>query len=249
MIRIFIGYDPSESSAYHVLAHSIARRSSQPVSITPIRLNNLPMYYRPREVTHSTEFSLSRFIVPYLCNYKGWAIFMDCDMLMLDDITKLWDMRDVGYDVMVCKHEYEPKTDIKMLGTMQTKYQMKNWSSLMLFNNEECRNLTKEYVNTASGLELHQFHWADEIGSLPLQWNWLVGEYEPIPNPKCVHYTLGGPWWHQFSDVPYAHLWRDELASMLHESEDDKRHATTRLLQTAARGEIEAAAKRQAECA
>lgn len=244
MIKVFIGYDPKESAAYHVLTHSIVRRSSVPVSITPIRRSTLKHFWRrPVETNHSTEFSLSRFLTPFLSDYEGWAIFMDCDMLMQADIRELWDLRDENYAVQVCKHDYTPKSDIKMLGSVQTRYPMKNWSSLMLMNCARCQELTVEYVNGASGLELHQFHWADSIGSLPLEWNWLLGEYDDA-DAKCLHWTLGGPWWHQYADAPMADVWRAELGSMLHETEDDWRHATTRLLQTAAAEDIQAATSR-----
>ncbi len=162
MIRVFIGYDGKESSAYHVLAHSITRRASVPVSITPIRLSNLrSFYWRDPDEPKSTEFSFARFLVPYLCKYEGWAIFLDSDMLCLDDIKNLYDLRDPDYAVQVVKHDYVPRTDMKMLGEKQVKYEKKNWSSMMLMNCPACVRLTPDYVNTASGMDLHQFKWLE----------------------------------------------------------------------------------------
>ena len=230
-IRVFIGYDPNESSAYHVLSHSIHRYASQPVSITPIKLSELKeTYTRPRDQFHSTEFSLSRFLTPYLCGYRGWAIFMDTDMLVRSDIAELFALRDSKYAVMVAKHDYTPRTETKMLGSAQTKYPKKNWSSVMLMNTSRCFELTPEYVNSASGLELHQFKWlvsGKEIGSLPLEWNWLVGEYDHNPKADLVHYTLGGPWWDDYFCCDYADDWRNMLTHALNESGNQSAQTTT----------------------
>jgi hypothetical protein len=215
MFRVYIGYDSKESVAYHTLAHSILRRSSIPVSIAPVMQSQLNgLYTRPRGSTESTEFSLTRFLVPALSGYRGWSMFMDCDMLCRADIAELAALRDQAADksVLVCKHDYVPKTKRKFLDQVQTRYERKNWSSLMLFNNERCRALTPQYVNSATGLDLHRFKWIDDasIGGLPLEWNWLVGEYEANPAAKIVHYTLGGPWFDEYRDCDYADEWLEE---------------------------------------
>ena len=213
MINIFIGYDSKEKIPYHVLSQSILRQSTRPVSITPLNLPNIKYEFsRERSKIESTEFSFSRFIVPHLMNYKGWALFMDCDMLMKTDISKLWALRDDRYAVQVCKHDYTPKTDKKFLGQVQTKFQKKNWSSFMLMNCDKCTSLTPDYVNTASGLQLHQFKWLENenlIGELPLEWNWLADEYEHKKDVKNVHYTEGGPWFHDTNNCDYHPEWFD----------------------------------------
>jgi lipopolysaccharide biosynthesis glycosyltransferase len=215
MINVFIGYDPREAVAFTVLAHSIHERSSLPVSITPIRLSHLDhVFTRERNPLQSTDFSFSRFLTPWMCDYEGWAIFMDCDMIMLEDIKNLWDLRDDRYAVQVVKHDHNPEEDEKFLGAVQTKYQKKNWSSVMLFNTAKCKALTPEYVNTASGLELHQFKWLendDLIGELPSKWNHLVGYNPPRKDAALVHYTLGGPYFHEYRDCEYADEWFAEL--------------------------------------
>ena len=211
MINIFIGYDNKERVAYNVLSHSIIQNSTKPVAITPIALNNLKDdFVRERNNLSSTEFSFSRFMIPHLMNYQGWALFMDCDMLMFEDIAELWRMRDDSKAIQVCKHDYTPKTDTKFLGQVQTKYPKKNWSSFMLMNCKKCTTLTPDYVNKASGLELHQFKWLESeelIGELPLEWNWLVGEYEHKEDVKNVHYTEGGPWFEDYRKCDYAEDW------------------------------------------
>ena len=220
MIRVFIGYDDREAIAYHVLAHSIQRLASEPVAIAPLRLTQLKrILTRERHPLQSTDFSFSRFLTPCLSDYAGWSIFMDCDMLMVDDITALWDLRDERYAVMVVKHHHVPKETVKHLNEPQSKYEKKNWSSVMLFNNDRCRVLTPDYVNTASGLELHQFKWLpsdDLIGSLPARWNHLVGYDPPRSDPALLHYTSGGPWWIEYRDCEYAEDWRRELKKAEH---------------------------------
>jgi len=223
MIRIFIGYDKHESAAYHVLSHSILSRTSHPVAIAPLALNALSqVFIRERNSLQSTDFAFSRFLTPYLCGYEGWAIFMDCDMLVLDDILNLWKLRDERYAVQVVKHDYTPSTKTKFLNQPQTVYEKKNWSSVMLFNCGKCKALTPEYVNTASGLELHRFHWLGDqaeklIGEIPLRWNFLVGEYAPLPEKEIsnLHYTLGGPYFSEYEQCDYADLWFKERERML----------------------------------
>lgn len=220
MIRVFIGYDRRETIAYNVLAHSIQERATQPVAIAPLMLSQLKnIFYRERHLLQSTDFSFSRFLTPWLSGFAGWSIFMDCDMLMLADISELWALRDEKYAVMVVKHNHVPIEESKFLNEPQTKYEKKNWSSVMLFNNARCQALTKEYVNTASGLELHQFKWLgndDLIGALPERWNHLVGYSAPREDAALVHYTLGGPYFEEYRDCEYSQEWLAERAAMLH---------------------------------
>jgi hypothetical protein len=220
-MNIFIGYDSAEPVAYHTLVHSLITRSSVPLTITPLVLASLRRgaYRRERGPLESTEFSLTRFLVPYLSNYEGRSIFMDCDMLCRVDIADL--MLDVlsqrAKAVLVCKHDYTPTSTVKFLNQPQTAYYRKNWSSFMVFNNPMCKALTRDYVNTATGLQLHRFEWVPEaeIGELSLSWNWLVGEYPKNDDAKMLHFTQGGPWHEGFEDVDYAEDWRLERAAML----------------------------------
>lgn len=221
MIRVFLGYDSKESVAYHVACHSILARSSQPVAISPVMLSQVrDVFDRGRDAKQSTEFSFSRFLVPWLCNYEGWAIFIDCDILALDDIAKLWSLRDDKYAVMCVKHHHVPKEETKFLGQVQTQYEKKNWSSMMLLNTARCRALTPEYVNTATGLELHRFRWLeteDLIGEVPHRWNHLV-DYDPqLPASELsiLHYTEGGPYFKDYRNCGYAAEWIEEYGRML----------------------------------
>jgi hypothetical protein len=162
VIPVFIGFDPRETVAFHVLSHSIQRHASEPVSIAPLVLDQLQgVLTRERHPLQSSDFSFSRFLTPHLSGPRGWSVFMDCDMLMLEDIARLWALRDERYAVMVVKHQHKPRETVKFLGEPQSKYEKKNWSSVMLFNNARCAALTPEYVNRASGLELHQFKWLE----------------------------------------------------------------------------------------
>jgi lipopolysaccharide biosynthesis glycosyltransferase len=224
LIPVFIGFDPRETVAFHVLAHSIHRRASQPVTVAPLMLSELgAVLTRARHPLQSSDFSFSRFLTPYLSEYRGWSLFMDCDMLMLDDVAKLWALRDERYALMVVKHEHTPRETVKFLGEPQSKDEKKNWSSVMLFNNARCRALTRDFVNTASGLELHQFKWLDDealIGELPHRWNHLVGYDAPREDAALVHYTLGGPYFPEYADCEYADAWRAERRALLEPTGD-----------------------------
>jgi hypothetical protein len=219
-LKIFIGCDSKEPAAFSVLAHSILSRATIPVSIVPLTLAAARWsgFTRTRGALEATEFSFTRFLVPHLCNFEGMAVFMDCDMLCRVDLLELLipmlAYPDAG--ALVCPHDYVPKAATKFLGQTQTTYPRKNWSSFIVFNNAECRALTLDYVNTASGLELHRFHWLDErkIGHLDLAWNWLVGEYAPNPNAKILHYTLGTPCFAEYRDCDHADVWWADYDAM-----------------------------------
>lgn len=222
MLTVAIGYDYRESIAYHVLAHSIMRRATRPIRILPIATSTLPMYRRPRSPMQSTDFTYARFLTPHLSEPNGISIFLDCDMLCLTDICQLEDIARTGenlyHDALVVQHDYTPKLENKFLNQPQTVYPCKNWSSVMVFNGhrQPVKNLTPFVVNESEGMYLHQFKWAESVGSLDPAWNHLVGEYEPNPDAKIVHFTLGGPWFEGYADCEYSKEWFSELHDMLH---------------------------------
>ena len=185
----------------------------------PVMLSQLRgVFARDVNPLQSTQFSFSRFLTPWLCDYEGWAIFMDCDMLVLDDIARLWALRDERYAVQVVKHVHVPREEVKFLGAVQTKYEKKNWSSVMLMNCARCAALTPDYVNRASGLELHQFKWLEGdhlIGALPAKWNHLVGYDAPRRDASLVHFTIGGPYFEEYRECEYAPEWFAERDAML----------------------------------
>ncbi len=213
MIRVFIGFDPREAVAFHVCANSIIRHSSKPVAITPLALNNLSSYTE-RHTDGSNQFIYSRFLTPFLTDYDGWAIFMDGDMIVRDDIAKLWSLRDESKAAMVVKHDYQTKLTTKYLGAKNENYPRKNWSSVVLWNCSHPANkaLTPEFIEKASGAQLHRFTWIkdEDIGELPKAWNWLPDELGPNPEAKLLHWTLGTPCFHEFADAPMASEWHRE---------------------------------------
>ena len=220
MIRVFIGYDPNETVAYHVLVNSIMEHTNHPVSITPLVLKQLPLN-RNRTEFQSTEFSFSRFLVPYLCNYEGRAIFMDCDMVVKSDIAELWDLPMVGKGVNVVKHNYHPKEYNKFLDQKQSIYEKKNWSSVIVFNNNMCRALTQKVVNEESGMYLHQFKWLPNdnyIGEVSNEWNHLVNEENQceLKDAKLIHYTQGTPCFQKYSRGEAANIWKEEYKNMIY---------------------------------
>lgn len=212
-IPIFIGYDPREAVAYHTCANSIIRWASRPVAIIPLALN-LFEDYKETHTDGSNHFIYSRFLVPHLMHYNGWAIFIDGDMILRDDIVTLWDLRDDSQDVMVVKHDYQTRMTEKYLGAKNENYPRKNWSSVILWNCASAANrrLTPEFVQGATGAELHRFTWINDkrIGELPAEWNWLPDEYGPNSNAKLLHYTLGAPCFHEFATTPQSDEWHQE---------------------------------------
>lgn len=221
MLKVFIGYDSREVVAFHVLVHSLLRHSSQPLAIYPLYRPALiasGLYTRESDSLESTEFSLTRFLVPYLSNYEGVSLFMDCDMLCQSDVGELFAYAEAApfSSCFVVKHDYIPKSSVKMDGQVQSVYPRKNWSSVILFQNSMCHRLTPDYVNTVTPAMLHRFTWTQDelICPLPLEWNWLVGEYESRLDVPILHYTLGGPWFPQYRRGPEANRWVQEYESM-----------------------------------
>ena len=213
MITVFIGYDPREAIAYHVCANSIIRHASQPVAIVPLALN-LFKDYTEKHTDGSNQFIYSRFLVPHLMNYSGWAIFIDGDMIVRDDITKLWNLQDDSKDVLVVKHSYKTKMTKKYLGATNENYPRKNWSSVILWNCNSTVNhqLTPAFIEKSTGAELHRFTWIDDsnVGELPIEWNWLPDEYGENNTANLLHFTLGTPSFYDFATSPMATEWHRE---------------------------------------
>ena len=224
-MKVFVGYDPREDIAYQVCKHSILRRNNDAI-VTPLIQKDLReqgYYDRPIDKLASTEFTFTRFLVPELCNFNGWAVFMDCDIILQTDISELFAQADDQYAVMCVHHDYTPKEGTKMDGKAQTVYPRKNWSSVMLFNcgHPSNQNLNVELINDTktTGKYLHRFSWLkdEEIGTLSPEWNWLAGWYkEPEDGkPKLIHYTEGGPWFENYRTCEYHREWKTELHDMM----------------------------------
>jgi len=220
-IKVFVGYDSREDIAWQVCRHSLLRHANSPLQVAPIRqsaVRELGLYTRPVDATASTEFSLTRFLTPYLAAQGGWVIFCDCDFLFTTDIATVLDGLDPAKALYVVQHDYAPAFDIKMDGQLQTTYPRKNWSSFMLLNcdHPDVKALTPAVVNSATPAFLHRFEWiADDnaIGALDIDWNFLEGEYpKPAVTPRVIHYTNGGPWFDEWTNVDFADLWLAERA-------------------------------------
>ena len=221
---VYVGYDRREDIAYQVCCHSLNRNASVPLDIRPLIQDGLRangLYTRGVDPLASTDFTYTRFFVPYLAGYRGWAVFCDCDFLWLSDIADLIAAADDRYAAMCVHHDHRPTEKSKMDGQQQTLYPRKNWSSLILFNcgHPANRALTPELANSESGKYLHRFGWLDDdlIGALPETWNWLEGWSEKPGNgtPSAIHYTRGGPWFEDWKDVDYAEQWLREESAYL----------------------------------
>lgn len=217
--KVFVGYDQREDIAWQVCRHSLLRQSSGNVAVIPIRqsvLRELGLYTRPLDRGASTEFSLTRFLTPYLSASGGWTIFCDCDFLFTTDIRKVLQHLDPAKALYCVQHDYIPHHSVKMDGKQQASYPRKNWSSFMIFNGShpDVQALTPAVVNAASPAFLHRFEWIRDqaqIGALDLDWNFLEGEYaKPEKTPRVIHYTNGGPWFDEWQDCDYADLWLAE---------------------------------------
>jgi len=228
---IHIGFDPREANAYAVARRSTRRQLTLPISTTGLVLADLKargLYTRPTsrrdgrlwddisDAPMATEFACSRFLIPYLNNYDGLAIFMDSDMLVRTNLVRLFQQCDLTKAVMVVKHDHQPTADTKMDGQLQTRYARKNWSSMMVFNCGHPSNkaLTVDLVNSVPGRDLHAFCWLKdhEIGALDPSWNYLVGHSSPEITPNIVHFTDGIPSMPGYEDCEYADEWRAELS-------------------------------------
>ncbi len=233
-LQVFVGWDDREAVTADVLTHSILKRTRANVKIQYLKHRELRakgLFNRPWNVgidmvdmidgkPFSTQFSHTRFLVPALMNYKGWALFMDSDMIFLSDIKKLFDLCDDKYAVMCVKHHHKPKHgEMKMDGRQQQSYQKKNWSSFVMFNcgHKSNKDLTPAQVNFMKGGDLHAFSWLheSEIGSLPPTYNFISGVSPPMSKisgsmPDVIHYTNGGPWFSECPDVPYGGKWIEE---------------------------------------
>jgi lipopolysaccharide biosynthesis glycosyltransferase len=209
-IKIVVGFDQRESIAYHTFCQSIIQKASMPISFIPLVINSLKNY-KETHSDQSNDFIYSRFLTPYLNNYEGWAIFADGDMICQSDIKELWDLRDPSKALMVVKHDYQTKANIKYLGNKNENYPRKNWSSVILWNCSHPKHkiLTPEFIQNQTGKYLHRFSWLndDEIGEIPKEWNWLAIEYPENHNAKLIHYTLGTPCFKEYEKTDMADIW------------------------------------------
>jgi lipopolysaccharide biosynthesis glycosyltransferase len=212
MINLFIGYDPREAIAFYVFCQSVLQNTTVPVKINPLALSQLKEFNETHE-DRSNDFIYSRFLTPYLSNFKGWAVFADGDMICQGDLKELIEMADPSKALMVVKHNYETKASKKYLGNVNENYPRKNWSSVILWNCEHPKHkiLTPTFVSKQTGKYLHRFSWLedDEIGELPIEWNWLATEYDKNEKAKLIHFTLGTPCFKDYQNSDMAEIWYD----------------------------------------
>jgi len=226
---VYVGWDANQIRACRVAEDSLHARAATRHEVRPLILAQLvrsELYTRPTiwpsiekpgywdeisQAPMSTGHAISRFLVPALRKYQGWALFTDGDVLFRRDVAELFALADDSKAVQVVQHNYAPRNLAKMEGHAQTQYLRKNWSSVMLFNCEHPSNLalTVELVNTVPGRDLHRFCWLDDsqIGALPAEWNWLVGHSEASIDPAIVHFTEGVPDMPGYEHCAYADEW------------------------------------------
>ena len=227
-MKIYVGHDSREDIAYQVCEHSIKRRdpSAEVIPLKQRQMREQGIYTRPVDKLASTEFTFTRFFVPYLNDFKGWAVFCDCDFVWRIPSHELIKYCDPSKAVMCVQHDYKPKEGTKMDGQVQTVYPRKNWSSVVLYNcgHKSNEKLTVDLVNNPNydGAYFHRFSWLkdEEIGTLSHEWNWLVGWYKSPQDgePKALHYTEGGPWFKNYRHCEYGDVWKKYLAEMMNKT-------------------------------
>ena len=209
-VKIYIGFDQRESVAYHTFVQSLIDHASIPLDITPLAVKTLKGYEEKHE-DKSNDFVYSRFLTPFLNDFKGWAIFVDGDMICQTDIKELLDLRDNSKALQVVKHDYKTKANQKYLGNINQDYPRKNWSSVILWNctHPKHKILTPDFIANESGKYLHRFSWLEdeEIGELPKEWNWLATEYPKNEQANIIHYTLGTPCFKDYRDAEMSDIW------------------------------------------
>ena len=209
-LTVVVGFDQREAIAYHTFCQSVLEKSSIPVCFIPLAENTLNFYHESHQ-NISNRFIFSRFLTPYLMDYQGVALFADGDMVCQTDIAELVGLFDPSRAVQLVQHAYQTKAAKKYLNNINVNYPRKNWSSFVLFNCAHPANrvLTPAYIQEKDGAHLHRFGWLQdsEIGSLPIEWNWLATEYDDNPKAKIVHYTLGTPCFKDYLDADMAPLW------------------------------------------
>ena len=214
-IPVFVGYDPREAIAYHVCTNSIIRNASAPVAIIPVALN-LFTDYKETHGDNSNHFVYTRFLVPYLMDFRGRAIFIDGDMVVRGDVIELYESLQTAHDVAVVKHDYKTRMPVKYMGAPNEDYPRKNWSSVIVWDCQSYpnRRLTPDFVQKQPGSFLHRFAWIDDdrIQALPPEWNWLPDELGENTEAKLLHYTLGTPCFREFADTTQAAEWHKERA-------------------------------------
>lgn len=240
-LKVFLGWDDREKTAYEVCKYSIEKHTCADLDIIPLyhkELRKQGYFQRPwltratdgnridliDDKPFSTEFSHTRFLVPEIMKFDGWALFMDCDMIFTGDIKKLFALKDERYPVMCVKHRQEGKERTKMDGSPQERYHRKNWSSFMLINcgHPSNKKLTKEIVNTKTGSWLHSMSWLEdhEIGEIPMSYNWINGSSPGNVVPEVIHYSLGGPWFKDYQDCAFADKWWSYYQSFMKDIPD-----------------------------
>lgn len=209
-IKLVVGFDQREAITYHTFCQSVIEKSTSPLQFVPLSINSIADYQEDH-VDGSNDFIYSRFLTPFICDYSGWAIFADGDMICQTDITELWESRDEDKAVQVVKHDYITKSKIKYLGNKNEDYPRKNWSSLIIWNCSHPSNkiLTPEFISKSTGSFLHRFSWLEDklIGELPIEWNWLAIEYPPNPSAKLIHFTLGSPCFLEYKNTSMSEIW------------------------------------------
>jgi hypothetical protein len=209
-LNIYVGYDSNMNDLEGVCKLSILKSIEESLGggkwnnylefkpeIKILDIAKLPDYNR-EYANQSTEFTYSRFLIPYLENYEGFSLFVDNDFIFTKTPLSMFNYLSPDDAVACIKYPHYEHDATKFDGEVNIDYPCKLWSSMMFFNNghEDCKKLTPEVVNTWTGKQLHQFEWTDKISEIPQKYIFVEGYDNPEEkwDYTGIHYTRGGPW-------------------------------------------------------
>ena len=106
-INMFIGTSSNGEDTYieRVYEYSLRKNTNSELNIKWMQQTNDEdsFWYAPKTENWSTPFSGYRWYIPEYMNFKGRAIYTDCDMINFKDIEELWNIDMQGKPIAARK--------------------------------------------------------------------------------------------------------------------------------------------------
>lgn len=185
MINVFVGCAPNgeDAESQVVLEYSLRKHCSQPVNIQWMKLGSDPTWTDWETKLWATPFSGFRWSIPEHQQFKGKAIYMDSDMIILSDISELWNQ------------EFEPGKIVMAKGPSEGEA----WSSwrycVCMWDCEAAKEYMPDLAEIKSKPDAHQklmSYFAGHQGivqSFKGSWNCIDGEDLSIEDIDNLHYS------------------------------------------------------------
>ncbi len=207
-IKIFVACQRSHDLVVKVLEWSVQRTTTYPFKIYSMYKQEIP-FEMPKDDKNKpgTPFSFQRFMIPEMCNFKGRAIYMDCDQILITDIARLFHRPMNGFDLMHCEtgkrgtKKFAQRSSVMLIDCEKTKWKI---SDLVNDMNEGKITYQQLMIDMAT----------ENKGVIPYTWNSL-DKYEP-GKTDLIHYTAKKtqPWInHNHPDCP--EIWFNYLYEAL----------------------------------